>query len=552
MANVFVDFSLELRYPSISPPRRARDPSHFVYFGDVDLDGSKMTVVVPVPRDSAIPLYPHGTRAQVMGSADVVGNTFFMRLPSVFVSDQPKWRAPFVLFKASVTLSDADVFAATVAGGASWPPAAGVRCVRGTSSHLQRVGVLAPSSIVSVSGHLVGFDDGILEVDVHDVSRLDDVPPCNAASFVPRSVLSPGQEASICEWLSACYPYDVERDEEVACPDPSATRAPVLALATSQPELAEAAGVCASDDGSPSAGGCSAEDESSLRLAITAAFAFRDEGPIGQTPVDGVSELGTPTELDSSSWSSPSYLTHSAVRSPVVAPRLASPVVPAAAVPAPAAVTIPVDVIDLTLDSSDDESVHGMPLATHPPAPVVPRPPVAATASATRDVIDLTVDEGDTATARYKSGHAAVVIAPDMPPFFLDAHLLLRSPAVVAAKHSGGPQSHVYFSTIDVDGLEVDVVIAVSIPPGAFAQLHPHGVRAHVMGWAELAGDTVFVKNPTVIVNSPVVAKASLGDASFWRVAPKRAWPSALDVRCLINRDDGPVVGPALDDPVWP
>lgn len=330
MAHFFFNFSLELCYPKACPPRNPDDPFLYMYTCDLHLLGPKMTVLVPVPAavDGTGPMYAHGTRAQIMGPGDVAGHTIYLRQPSVVPCEQPSSGRPFVLFKAAVTAWTWEVFTATVAGRARWPPPKDVACLYDQKNeHLRDLDYVEEGTVITVSGHLLGSADDCLDFEVHDVSLEPGIPPCNAGGFANPSIHTPGAREGLCQWFATYYPYAKPVNPVVAD----------AATVTHSPASEEPG--AASGNGSAR---CTSADAASIRLALEQAFAFRDEGPIGQTPVDPRFRYDTPSEPETESelhWLRGPPMVEQPIASPAYADASAHQTPSAAA--APSAVAAP-------------------------------------------------------------------------------------------------------------------------------------------------------------------------------------------------------------------
>ncbi|EJD54889.1 hypothetical protein AURDEDRAFT_156668 [Auricularia subglabra TFB-10046 SS5] len=216
MAQFFFDFDLELCYPLISRPHSAASAHSLVpdLYHSFDVAETTMRAVVPVlieTRD-ATTFYAHGTRVRVKGAADVIGDTIFLKRPSISPSVTTGANVS-VRVKASVDIWGPGIFHAEVSSGAPWPPSVDIRCSYNLDSNcLRGRHELAPSTTVIVSGTLAAFKCGLLEINAHDVGLDGDMPITDLIELPRASVLSPGQQAVIYQ----CIPSSLLSPEESA------------------------------------------------------------------------------------------------------------------------------------------------------------------------------------------------------------------------------------------------------------------------------------------------------------------------------------------------
>ncbi|EJD34517.1 hypothetical protein AURDEDRAFT_176436 [Auricularia subglabra TFB-10046 SS5] len=171
MAHLFLDAHLELRSPT-SVSAVTPSGSHVnVYFSSIELQDSILTVVIaiPAPRNVFKPLHPHGTRVQVIGWADLVGDTIFVKGPTLFPTELPAGAVPpCVSFSGVLTHFGHSAFGAQTGIGRLWPPPVPIRCQYDPwAEQLYASREPVPGSLVAVSGAVVGFDAGSLLIAIH-------------------------------------------------------------------------------------------------------------------------------------------------------------------------------------------------------------------------------------------------------------------------------------------------------------------------------------------------------------------------------------------------
>ncbi|EJD35812.1 hypothetical protein AURDEDRAFT_130406 [Auricularia subglabra TFB-10046 SS5] len=170
MPLLHIDTQIDLFYPNFSPS--GRDFVYATYLSQLDINGSVFPVSIALPvKEEGAQLLPSGTVAHVTGSLSVSGNSLLVTASEImplYVASTPQTRAgiaklykPFLTavgFVSSGRVHDLDNPAAlvvdvTVERTDRWPHSPVT--LRGTP--------------LILSGVLLGWEDGKLALDVHDV-----------------------------------------------------------------------------------------------------------------------------------------------------------------------------------------------------------------------------------------------------------------------------------------------------------------------------------------------------------------------------------------------
>ncbi|EJD39659.1 hypothetical protein AURDEDRAFT_171293 [Auricularia subglabra TFB-10046 SS5] len=237
MFHFSVKVRLDLRFPEAVD--RNGERLH-LYFSSLRLDdGTNLDFAVSraVDKNSAYPprLYKHGTRAQVLGDADLVGTSFFISNASIIESDDaptdPVQPLLSVVFRGFVFLSHHTIFRTYIDADKAWPPKLRARCaIEGGSPHTEDYVELTTGTTVNVSGLITGMVGDDPWISVHDV-RTDGSEPCPAGGLRAEEGVA---GLAFCQWV-ATHDSPTARLPEKTAPSVQPVVLPAPAVVPSGP-----------------------------------------------------------------------------------------------------------------------------------------------------------------------------------------------------------------------------------------------------------------------------------------------------------------------------